>query len=109
MVALITYSPVTSLINHSLEWMWLSLALVRLDSGKLTPFEFTLFPDNDPRSHERQVFLQYNRDTAMPSVVWGALKAYLRGLFIRQISSIKTNTKEWKNLVLSEARKAEEA
>lgn len=43
----------------------------------------------------------------MPAVVWDALKAYLRGLFIRPISSIKTNIKEWENLVFSEARKAD--
>lgn len=53
------------------------------------------------------MFLQYNRGMAMPAVVWDALKAYLRGLFIRPISSIKTNIKEWENLVLSEARKAD--
>lgn len=39
-------------------------------------------------------------------VVWDILKAHL--LIITQISAIKTKIKEWENLILSEAAKAEE-
>lgn len=41
-------------------------------------------------------------------MVWDGLKAHVCGLIIKQISNIKTATKEWETLVLSEARTAEE-
>lgn len=44
----------------------------------------------------------------MPTVVWDALKAHLMGLIIKQISAIKSKTKDWENLLLSKAGKAEE-
>lgn len=47
-------------------------------------------------------FLHVNRGTANHTVVWDALKAHMQRP-IRQISGIKTKTKEWENIVLHKA------
>lgn len=108
MVNPVEYLPI-NISDHSL--LRVQISILGTSGTKLwnfNPFWFNLFPAVDTLFLEIQTFLHHNRGLAKLGVVWDALKAYMRGLIIRQISNIKTATKEWGTLVLSEAKKAEE-
>lgn len=73
---------------------------------KVNPFWLTIFPSSDSIPRALAEFVRFNQNKARPAVVWDALKAHLRGLLTKQINAIKT--KDWENLVMDEATRAEE-
>lgn len=55
-----------------------------------------------------QYFLEANKPSAAPRVVWDTLKAFIRGMCIKEINSIKTRTRQWASDVAQVVDKAEE-
>lgn len=93
---------VRQMSDHSPFTIDLQLGAVRGKSlWKLNPFWLSLLPDPDPIPELLTSFFRQNIGSTDMAMVWEAAKAYLRGQFIREISHIKTKTKEWKNLVMA--------
>lgn len=72
---------------------------------KRNPFWLSLLPDPDPLPGLLTCFFRQNIGSTDIDTVWEVAKTYLRGQLIREISHIKTKSKEWENLVMAEAQK----
>lgn len=103
----VTYAP-RNISDHSPLIMGINFSQQKQNKlWKVNHFWFALFLTPDPIPQAITEFLHINRGTAKPTVVWDTLKAHMQGLIIRQISKIKTKTKDWENTVMQAASEAE--
>ena len=75
---------------------------------KLNPFWFQLFTDLGDMRTQVQYFLDDNKSSAAPGVIWDTLKAFIRGMCIKEISLIKTRNRQWAYEAERVVEKAEE-
>lgn len=63
----------------------------------MNPMWFEIMGNPDEISAKLNEFIDLNEDTTTKGVMWDALKAYLRGIFIQQVAKIKKSSREWEN------------
>ena len=98
------------LSDHSPFWVRLDATVATGRSlWKVNPFWLTLLPSPDGTVGLLQEYWQLNRGTAGAGVVWDTLKAFLRGCLIKEISGIKTRSREWEDKVRDEMKSREQA
>lgn len=76
---------------------------------RVNPFWLTLLPTSDPIPGDLREFLIFNKHSGSGEVVWYSIKAFLRGLLIREISGIKRRSREWEDTVHLELQTREMA
>lgn len=96
------------LSDHTPFWVRVDTAAPSIrPMWRVNPFWLTLFPTPDPIPGELREFLIFNKHYANGAVVWDAIKAFLRGLLIREISGIKKRSREWEDTVRLELQNRE--
>lgn len=74
---------------------------------KMNPIWFGIIEDQNGIIAKLNEFISFNADTTTRGIMWDALKAYLRGLLIQQISRIKKSSLNWEDKTRKELITAE--
>ena len=97
------------LSDHSPVQLSLDLHKIYLPMHwKMNPLWLQLFSDTESMRMQIQYFLDDNKLSAAPGVVWDTLKAFIRGMCIKEISFIKTRNRQWARDAEKAVEKAEE-
>lgn len=103
----IVYQP-RGVSDHSLLTAMVNIRNKKLGGlWRMNPIWFELIEGQNEIVGKVKEFIDFNTDTTTRGVMWDALKSYLRGLLIQQVSRTKKKSSEWEVKIRAELAAAE--